>query len=136
MRKILLWVAVALFGSLVLIVGISALNARSQANHEKTTASTFLNGILSDDSTATYNMFGTNAKNSQTPDDWSSQVDKISGFFKDKHPSFQSISASGTKTAVTYTIEGTDGDYVMTVNLVGSKDKLKVDSFTSLLSAH
>ncbi len=112
------------------------MNARSRANHEKTAATTFLNGVLTDDSTATYNMFSTDAKNSQTPDDWSSRVDKISSFFKDKHPSFQNITTSDTKTAVTYTIEGSDGDYVMTVNLVGSKDNLKVDSFTSLLSVH
>jgi hypothetical protein len=125
---------VVVFGGIILIMGILAYKAKTEADQEKSTATTFVNKVLADDPTTTYNMFTTSAQNDQSPDDWGVQVDKLSGFFGNKQPSFQKSTTSGTQTSLTYTISGKDGDYVMTVILEHTKSGVQVQSFTSLLS--
>jgi hypothetical protein len=134
MRKILLWVVVGLFAMIVLTIGISALQTKSRTDKEKTTATTFVQKVLSDDTDGTYSMFSSKARNGQAQEDWNAQVDKLSSFFKDRQATLKDIKTSGTSTTVTFTITGTDGNYIMTVVLVNSKGESQVQSFTSLLT--
>lgn len=136
MRKTLLWSAVGLAAIVLVLIGISAVQLQLHANKEKKVANTFVQAITAGDSNTSYELFSSVAQKTQTSDDWSAQVDKLSSFFNGKTPHQDTIVSSGKDSVeVDYSISGSDGDYIWSVTLVNSKSGWLVQSFTSRLRA-
>jgi len=124
-----------LLALVIIISGISVLSAQMQKRHEKQIATSFIQNILSDKSQASYDMFSSQAQSTQSKDDWSTLVKKLSSFFKGKTPQFQTLTQIKTSAAASYAISGKDGDYIMTVTLTKTKAGWQVLTFNSLLKA-
>ncbi len=134
MRKILLLIGGGLVVLLILIVGISTLTTQLQQRHEKQIAATFIQEALDNNSQASYGMFTSTARNAQSQESWAATTKKLSTFFKGQTPQFQKlILTSKTNVTVSYTITGSDGDYVMSTILVKTKVGWQVLTFTSRL---
>lgn len=136
MRKRLLWAAVGLTAIVLVLIGVSAVQLQLHTNKEKKVANTFVQAIAAGDSDSSYRLFNAVAQKTQTSDDWSTQVDKLSSFFKGKTPHQDTVTNTGKDSVeVDYSISGDDGDYIWTVTLVNSKNGWLVQSFTSRLRA-
>lgn len=122
-----------LLALLLIVGGVSAFTAQQHAKHEKQLAGTFVTDVLAGDDQNSYAMFGSAAQNTQAQSTWTEQVKKLSSFFKGASPQFQKLTDSGDKAVVTYTISGSDGNYVLTVTMNKGKADWQVLTFTSLL---
>ncbi|HSX06242.1 MAG TPA: hypothetical protein VLG92_00810 [Candidatus Saccharimonadia bacterium] len=134
MRKMFLLLGGGLVALLIIITSVSTLTTQLQKQHEKKAATTFIQAILSNNSQVSYSMFSSAAQTTQSKDDWTAKVQKLSSFFKGKTPTFQQLAqSSGSSAVVNYTIIGSDGKYVMSVALTKEKTGWQVFTFTSQL---
>lgn len=135
MRKWLMVIGGGLLALVIIFSGISVLSAQLQKRHEKQIATSFIQNILSDRSQASYDMFSSQAQSTQSKDDWSTLVEKLSSFFKGKTPQLQAFTGSPTSAITTYAISGKDGNYIMSVTLTKTKAGWQVTTFNSMLKA-
>jgi hypothetical protein len=137
MRKLLLLIGGGLVALLIIIAGVSTLTAQLQKQHEKKIATTFIQDTLAGNSQASYSAFSDLAQKSQSQDVWGDIVKKLSSFFKNEQPQFQSLSAiSKTQVVADYTITGSDGKYTMSVTLTKAKAGWQVLTFASRLQTN
>ena len=97
----------------------------------------FVKYILSGDSQSAYNMFSSEAKDTVTSDELETVVDTMSNVLADKakqvSKSVEGESGKSATATVVYEVEGNDGTYELTVNLIKENDEWKVLNFDNSL---
>ncbi|WP_372735596.1 DUF4878 domain-containing protein [Nocardioides sp.] len=121
---------VALIVLLVVIASLATSGASSASDE-------FVDYLLEGDSAGAYSMFSTEAK-AQVPEDRFAEVVTQMAAVLDESAdqtgkSVETSTESGTTGEVTYEINGSDGTYILTVNLVKEGDDWKVLNFDSSL---
>jgi hypothetical protein len=136
MRRLLILLGAGVVGIFIIIAGVSAISANQRTQREKKVATTFVNNVLANNAQGSYAMFSDTAQNIQGADDWAGQVEKVSSFFKGTSATYQTITTENSYQLATFTITGSDGKYLMKVQLEPGKTGPLVRAFTSELQAN
>jgi len=132
-KKMAMWKKVAIgvvaFIVVILIIAFTATSGASTASDE------FVNDVLANKGTAAYLLFSSDAKKTVTESDFNTVVSRMSAILDDKATQtsreVNTETGSDPQAVVKYNINGSDGSYTLTVNLVQENGKWKVNSFDS-----
>lgn len=121
--------AVVVFIVLIIAIAFYATSGVSQTSHS------FVDKILQNNSSAAYELFSNEAKQTVTTEQFKEIVATISSVLDDQasqqSADVESGTDKGTSGTVVYEVEGSDGTYELTVNLIKEDNEWKVVSFES-----
>lgn len=128
-KKVLIGAAV-FFVVLVIIANMSTAGPSAASND-------FINNVLNSNGATAYNMMSSEAKKTVTAEDFAAMAQRLDSIL-DNNPKMISKNVYGeTGSAATgtvvYEVAGTDGTYILTVNLMKENGTWKVVNFESSL---
>lgn len=120
-------IGVVVFIALVIVIAFFATSGASQ------TSNTFVDDILKNNSSAAYELFSSEAKQTVTTDQFKQVVATMAGVLDDQasqqSANVESETGQSSKGTVIYEVKGTDGTYELTVNLTKENGEWRVLSF-------
>lgn len=129
-KKVL--IGVAAFIVVIIIIAFTATSGAGTASDE------FVNDVLANKGAAAYVMLSPEAKKTVSESDFSSVVSRMSAILDDKATQtsreVNTETGSDPKATVLYKVNGSDGTYTLTVNMVQVDGKWQVNSFDSKMN--
>ncbi len=120
----------------VLLIGLAvfdSVRASQKAAAARKLSDSFVSDVLVGNSATSYTLFNSDAQKNTSYDTWKDTVLQLSSFFNGQHSTFKAVEAHAGYRLYTYTITGSDGNYLISVVTMPQKNDWKVQSFNSSL---